>query len=153
MGSRYPLEESLSTLDLLITASKVRYLGLSNFVGWQLQKAVDLTRQHDWEPIISLPAQYSLLCRTTEWELAEVCRHDGLGLMAWAPLAGGWLTGQIQPGQMPPQAAVESQRPKRNDRNRGPTTTGIARGGYSGNFWRCRGRRVSHRPRSHSIGW
>lgn len=93
-----PLEESLSTLDLLVTAGKVRYLGLSNFLGWQLQKAVDLTRQHGWESIISLQAQYNLLCRTTEWELTEVCRHEGLGLMAWAPLAGGWLTGQIQPG-------------------------------------------------------
>ncbi len=93
-----PLEESLSTLDLLVASGKVRYLGLSNFLGWQLQKAIDLTRQHNWQPIISLQAQYNLLCRTTEWELTEVCAQEGLGLMAWAPLAGGWLTGQIQPG-------------------------------------------------------
>lgn len=121
-----PLQESLSTLDRLVSVGKVRYLGLSNFLGWQLQKAIDLACHHGWEPIVSLQAQYNLLCRTTEWELTAVCEREGLALMAWAPLGGGWLAGQIRPGAHgPPEgsriADAEKERPEswsRNDRNR-----------------------------------
>ena len=90
------LEETLSTLDGLVRAGKVRYLGASNFTAWQLQKAVDLSRQQGWEPFVSLQALYNLLDRELEWELVPVCQNEGLGIMTWSPLRGGWLTGKYR---------------------------------------------------------
>lgn len=96
--SKTPLEETLSTLDMLVKSGKVRYIGASNFSGWQLQKAVDLSRQMGWEPFRSFQPQYNLLCRSTEWELVDVCLNEGLGLVAWSPLRGGWLSGKFRRG-------------------------------------------------------
>jgi len=93
-----PLQETLSTLDGLVQSGKVRYLGASNFSGWQLQKAVDLSRHMGWEPFVCLQAQYNLLCRTTEWELVPVCQSEGLGLLCYSPLQSGWLSGRYRRG-------------------------------------------------------
>ena len=93
--SKTPLEETLSTLDMLVRSGKVRYIGASNFNGWQLQKALEISRQMGWEPFRSLQPQYNLLCRSTEWELIDVCLNEGLGLVAWSPLRGGWLSGKF----------------------------------------------------------
>lgn len=99
-----PLEESLSTLDSLVKAGKVRYLGVSNFTGWQLQKALDLSKMHGWEAFTCLQPLYNLLDRSTEWELAEICQHEGLGMIPWSPLRGGWLTGKYHRGmENPPE--------------------------------------------------
>lgn len=102
--SRTPLEETLSTLDMLVRSGKVRYLGASNFSGWQLQKAIELSRQMGWEAFVSLQSQYNLLCRSTEWELVDVCRNEGLGMIAWSPLRGGWLSGKFRRGMQGPPA-------------------------------------------------
>ncbi len=75
-----PLGETLSTLDGLVQAGKVRYLGVSNFTGWQLQKAVDMSHR-GWEPFVSLQPLYNLLDRTLEWELIPVCQNEGLGVI------------------------------------------------------------------------
>lgn len=91
---RTPLEESLSTLNDLVREGLVRYIGASNFKGWQLQKAIDLSRRNGWEAFVSLQPQYNLLCRATEWELLDVCINEGLGVMPWSPLRGGWLSGK-----------------------------------------------------------
>jgi aryl-alcohol dehydrogenase-like predicted oxidoreductase len=93
-----PLEETLSTLDSLVKSGKVRYIGVSNFNGWQLQKALDLSRNMGWEPFSCLQPQYNLLCRSTEWELIPVCQNEGLGVIPWSPLKGGWLSGKYQRG-------------------------------------------------------
>ncbi|XP_065840538.1 1-deoxyxylulose-5-phosphate synthase YajO-like [Oscarella lobularis] len=90
-----PLEETLSTLTDLVRCGKVRYLGLSNVTGWQLQKIIDLTKTKPYEPFVSLQVQYSLMCRQTEWELQDVCKREGLGILPWSPLKGGWLTGKM----------------------------------------------------------
>jgi aryl-alcohol dehydrogenase-like predicted oxidoreductase len=92
--SATPLEETLSTLHSLVQAGKVRYVGASNFTAWQLQKAVDLSRAHGWEPFICLQPLYNLLDRDFEWELAPVCLNEGIGVIPWSPLRGGWLTGK-----------------------------------------------------------
>jgi len=92
---RTPLEETLSTLDMLVRSGKVRYIGVSNFNGWQLQKALEISRQMGWEPFRCLQPQYNLLCRSTEWELVDVCLNEGLGLIPWSPLRGGWLSGKF----------------------------------------------------------
>lgn len=92
--SATPLEETLSTLNQLVLSGKVRYIGASNFTGWQLQKAVDLSRQHGWQAFISLQPLYNLLDRELEWELLPLCQNEGLATMIWSPLRGGWLSGK-----------------------------------------------------------
>ena len=99
-----PLEETLSTLHTLVTSSKVRYLGVSNYSGWQLQKAIDLSRYHGWEVFVCLQALYNLLDRDLEKELLPVCQNEGLGIMCWSPLRGGWLTGKVRRGMTAPPA-------------------------------------------------
>jgi aryl-alcohol dehydrogenase-like predicted oxidoreductase len=89
-----PLEETLITLDGLVQSGKVRYVGASNFTGWQLQKAIDLSYQLGLEPFSCMQPQYNLLCRSTEWEVLPVCINEGLGVIPWSPLKGGWLTGK-----------------------------------------------------------
>ncbi|MFC0470023.1 aldo/keto reductase [Halalkalibacter kiskunsagensis] len=90
-----PLEETLSTLNDLVREGLVRYIGASNFKGWQLQKAIDVSKQHGWESFVSLQPQYNLLSRATEWELIDVCVNEELGVMPWSPLRGGWLSGKF----------------------------------------------------------
>jgi aryl-alcohol dehydrogenase-like predicted oxidoreductase len=99
-----PLTETLSTLDSLVRAGKVRYIGVSNFSGWQIQKAVDLCRQHGWAPLASLQPLYTLLDREAEWELVPVCRNEGIGMVTWSPLRSGWLSGAYRRGMTAPPA-------------------------------------------------
>jgi aryl-alcohol dehydrogenase-like predicted oxidoreductase len=89
-----PFEETLSTLDSLVTSGTVRFIGASNYTGWQLQKSIDLSWHHGWEPFVSLQPLYNLLDRGAELELLPVCRNEGVGVIAWSPLAGGWLSGK-----------------------------------------------------------
>lgn len=91
---RTPLEESLSTFDQLVKDGKVRYIGVSNFTGWQLMKAISICRENKWEKIVSLQAYYSLLGRDLELELVPVCLDQGVGILTWSPLHGGILTGK-----------------------------------------------------------
>jgi aryl-alcohol dehydrogenase-like predicted oxidoreductase len=97
-----PLEESLSTLNDLVRRGVVRYLGVSNFTGWQLQRAIDLSREKGWEGFVCLQPQYNLLCRSTEWELIPVSIREGLGVIPWSPLRGGWLSGKFRRGMSAP---------------------------------------------------
>jgi aryl-alcohol dehydrogenase-like predicted oxidoreductase len=89
-----PFEETLSTFDSLVTSGKVRFIGASNYTGWQLQKSIDLSRHHGWEPFVSLQPLYNLLDRGVELELLPLCRNEGVGVIAWSPIAGGWLSGK-----------------------------------------------------------
>ncbi|XP_066272690.1 1-deoxyxylulose-5-phosphate synthase YajO-like [Branchiostoma lanceolatum] len=91
-----PLEETLSALNDLVRAGKVRYLGASNVTGWQLQKIVELSKSMGLHKWISLQAEYSLLCRGIELELTDVCRKEGIGIIPWSPLKGGLLTGKFK---------------------------------------------------------
>ena len=97
-----PLEETLSTLSNLVDIGKVRYLGVSNFSGWQLQKAIDVSRHRGWEPFSCLQPLYNLLDRDIELELLPVCENEGLGVIPWSPLRGGWLTGKYHRGMDSP---------------------------------------------------
>lgn len=104
-----PLEETLSTLDGLVQAGKVRYIGASNLSGWQLQKAIDLSRTHGWEVFCCLQPLYNLLDRSTEWELIPVCRNEGLGIIPWSPLRGGWLSGKYHRGMAAPPQGTRAE--------------------------------------------
>jgi aryl-alcohol dehydrogenase-like predicted oxidoreductase len=97
-----PLEETLSTLDDLVRSGKVLYLGISNFSGWQLQKAVDICHAMHWKPISCLQPLYNLLDREAEWELIPACINEGLGIIPWSPLRGGWLSGKFTKGMAAP---------------------------------------------------
>jgi len=97
-----PLEETLSTLNDLLRHGAVRYLGVSNFNGWQLQRALDLSREKGWEGFVCLQPQYNLLCRSTEWELIPISIREGLGVIPWSPLRGGWLSGKFRRGMSAP---------------------------------------------------
>jgi len=89
-----PLQESLSFLEDAVRAGKILYGGLSNFTGWQLQKACDLIDRRGWSPLVTLQPQYNLLVREIEWEIIPAAQENGLGLLPWSPLGGGWLTGK-----------------------------------------------------------
>lgn len=97
-----PLEETLSTLDDLVRMGKVRYIGASNYNASQLTRSIMLSEMNGWERFDCLQPEYSLLVRSTEWELLPLCRAEGIGVLPWSPLAGGWLTGKYQRGQPPP---------------------------------------------------
>jgi len=100
-----PLDETLRTVDDLVRAGKVRYLGLSNFAPSQLEKAILLSRELGGAPVAALQLEYSLLVRSPEWELLPQCREEGVGTLAWSPLAGGWLSGKYRKGQpLPPDS-------------------------------------------------
>lgn len=101
-----PLTETLSTLDDLVRAGKVRYLGASNHAGWQLQKTIMVARQHNWQPYVSLQPLYNMLDRDVELELIPVCHHEGVGVLPWSPLRSGWFTGKYRRGMTAPPAGT-----------------------------------------------
>jgi aryl-alcohol dehydrogenase-like predicted oxidoreductase len=100
-----PLEETLRALDDVVRAGKVRYLGASNYTASQLARAIMLSDRYGWVRFDCLQPEYSLLVRSTEWELLPLCRSEGIGVIAWSPLAGGWLTGKYRRGQPPPSGS------------------------------------------------
>jgi aryl-alcohol dehydrogenase-like predicted oxidoreductase len=96
-----PLEETLRFFDDAVRAGKIRYAGVSNFLGWQLQKAAMLTGALGLTPIVTLQPQYNLLVREIEFELTDVCVNEDIGILPWSPLAGGWLTGKYSRDDVP----------------------------------------------------
>lgn len=100
--SSTPLDETLSALDDLVRAGKVRYLGASNYTPSQLMYAIMLSEMKGWARFDCLQPEYSLLVRSTEWELLPLCQEQGIGVIPWSPLAGGWLTGKYRRNEAPP---------------------------------------------------
>ncbi len=98
-----PLEETLSALTNLVREGKVRYIGVSNFTGWQLMKSLYVSELKDFERFVSLQPQYSLVERNIEREVLPVCREEGLGVIPWGPLGGGFLSGKYRRGEEPPE--------------------------------------------------
>lgn len=97
-----PVEETLRTLDDLITAGKIRYIGCSNFSGWHTMKSLAASERHGWSRYVSYQGYYSLLHREYEWELMPLALDQGLGTMVWSPLGWGRLTGKIRRGHIEP---------------------------------------------------
>lgn len=109
-----PLEETLQTLDSLVQSGKVRYIGASNVTAWQLQKAIDISRFNGWEPFSCLQPLYNLLDRELEWDLVPVCLNEGVGIIPWSPLRGGWLSGKYHRGmETPPEGTRVEEAGKR----------------------------------------
>lgn len=108
-----PLEETLRFFDDAVRAGKIRYAGVSNFLGWQLQKAALLTDFLRLTPIVTLQPQYNLLVRDIEFELVDVCRNENIGILPWSPLGGGWLTGKYSRDTLPTGATRLGEDPER----------------------------------------
>jgi len=98
-----PIQETLAALDDLVHQGKVRYLGCSNFSGWQLADADWTAAAFGYAAFVSAQNQYSLLDRRAEREVIPACEHFGLGLLPYFPLASGLLTGKYRRGQPPPE--------------------------------------------------
>jgi len=96
-----PLDESLRAFDDLVRSGKVRYIGVSNFKAWQLMKALALSDANSWERFVAAQYQYSLVVRDIEREFSDLCQSEGLGLIPWGPLGGGFLSGKYHRGDRP----------------------------------------------------
>ncbi len=108
-----PPEETLRFLDDAVRAGDIAYVGLSNYTGWQLQQIVDLADHRSLVRPITLQPQYNLLAREIEWEIVPACLANGLGLLPWSPLGGGWLTGKYTRDTRPSGATRLGENPER----------------------------------------
>ena len=97
-----PLEETMRSLDDLVRQGKVRYLGCSNFAGWQLVDAQWVARSEDRDGFVSAQNLYNLLDRNIERDLVPACNAHGVGILPYFPLASGFLTGKYRRGQAAP---------------------------------------------------
>jgi aryl-alcohol dehydrogenase-like predicted oxidoreductase len=100
-----PLEETLRALDDLVRQGKVRYIGCSNFAGWQLMKALAISDKYCLERFVILEALYSLLARDLEYELLPLCLDQGVGILTYRPIGGGLLSGKYRRGNPRPKGA------------------------------------------------
>ena len=100
-----PVEQVLSTLDDLVRAGKVRYIGASNFSGWQLMKSLHAADRFGYSRFVANQAYYSLVGRDYEWELMPLGLDQGIGAIVWSPLGWGRLTGRIRRGRPLPEGS------------------------------------------------
>src|ERR1039457_7012992 len=100
-----PIEETLSTLDDLVRAGKIRYLGCSNFSGWHLMKSLAIAEKYEYARYVAHQVYYSLVGREYEWELMPLGLDQKVGAVVWSPLGWGRLTGKIRRGQPLPETS------------------------------------------------
>jgi aryl-alcohol dehydrogenase-like predicted oxidoreductase len=99
------VEEVLGTLDDLVRAGKIRYIGCSNFSGWHLMKSLAVSDRYGWARYVAHQAYYSLVGRDYEWELMPLAKDQGVGAVVWSPLGWGRLTGKIRRGAPLPETS------------------------------------------------
>jgi aryl-alcohol dehydrogenase-like predicted oxidoreductase len=97
-----PLEETMAALDALVQSGKVRYVGVSNYAGWQLMKALAIADSYGYERFVTQQIYYSLQARDAEYELVPIAVDQGIGILVWSPLAGGLMSGKYRRGVDPP---------------------------------------------------
>jgi aryl-alcohol dehydrogenase-like predicted oxidoreductase len=100
-----PVEETLATLGDLVSAGKIRYVGVSNFSGWHLMKSLAVAKQYGYPRYVVNQTYYSLIGRDYEWELMPLGLDQGVGAAVWSPLGWGRLTGKIRRGQPAPEVS------------------------------------------------
>jgi len=100
-----PIEETIRALDDLVRSGKVRYIGSSNFNSWQMMKSLWASDKMGIARFDCLQPQYSLICRDIEREILPLCRLEGVGVIPWSPLGGGFLTGKYRRESKPPEDA------------------------------------------------
>ncbi len=107
--AKTPVEETMKTLEDLVKAGKIRYIGCSNHSGWQAMKCLAVAERYGWERFIAHQAHYSLLAREYEWELMPLALAEGMGTVVWSPLAQGRLTGKIYRNHPAPEGSRVGQ--------------------------------------------
>jgi len=100
-----PVEETLSTLDQLVRAGKIRHWGVTNHYAWQMAYMIGVSNRHSWEPMISFQTCYNIIDRPFELETSAFCEKFNLGTMIYSPLGGGFLAGKYQRGVAPPEGS------------------------------------------------
>jgi aryl-alcohol dehydrogenase-like predicted oxidoreductase len=100
-----PIEETLSTVDYLVRAGKLRYVGVSNFPGWQLMKSLAVADKYGWQRYVAHQVYYSLIGRDYEWDLMPLGIDQGVGALVWSPLGWGRLTGRLRRGRPLPETS------------------------------------------------
>ncbi len=103
--AKTPMEEALGTLNDLVHAGKIRYIGCSNFSGWHLMKSLAISERYGWTRYIAHQAYYSLIGRDYEWELMPLGVSEGVSAVVWSPLGWGRLTGKIRRGAPLPETS------------------------------------------------
>ena len=103
--SRHAIDETMVAFDDLTRQGKVRYIGVSNFTGWQLMRSLEVSDAHGFERFVCLQPQYSLAERNIEREVLPVCVEEGLGVIPWSPLGGGFLSGKYRREEEPPEGS------------------------------------------------
>jgi aryl-alcohol dehydrogenase-like predicted oxidoreductase len=98
------IEEALRAFDDLVTAGKVRYIGVSNFKAWQVMKALATSEANGWARFVAGQYQYSLVTRDIEYEYIDLFESEGIGMTPWGPLGGGFLSGKYKRGERPAEA-------------------------------------------------
>jgi aryl-alcohol dehydrogenase-like predicted oxidoreductase len=99
------IQETLETLSDLVHAGKVRYIGCSNFTGWHIMLSGCVSEARRLEHFVSLQPQYSLVERSIEYEVVPACVQQGVGIIPWGPLGGGFLSGKYRRGERPPEGS------------------------------------------------
>ncbi len=97
-----PMEETLSTLDLLVKQGKIRYIGVSNHYAWQMAAMLGVSALHNWEPLVSIQCRYNVLDRPVEIETVPFCRAFNIAMMTYSPMDWGALSGKYRRGEIPP---------------------------------------------------
>jgi len=115
-----PLEETLRFLDDAVSAGKIAYYGFSNYLGWQLTKAVQIAKFMGYAAPVTLQPHYNLIVRDIEFEVVPACQDAGVGLLPWSPLGGGWLTGKYKRDTAPTGATRLGENPNRGQESYGP---------------------------------
>ena len=115
-----PLEETLRFLDDAVSAGKIAYYGFSNYLGWQLAKAVQIAKFMGYAAPVTLQPHYNLIVRDIEFEVVPACQDAGMGLLPWSPLGGGWLTGKYKRDTAPTGATRLGENPIRGQDSYGP---------------------------------
>lgn len=103
--AKTPPDEVMATLDTLVRAGKIRYIGVSNFSGWHIMKSLAVAEKYGYPRFVANQTYYSLVGRDYEWELMPLALDQGLGAVVWSPLGWGRLTGKIRRGQPRPETS------------------------------------------------
>jgi aryl-alcohol dehydrogenase-like predicted oxidoreductase len=112
MDPSTPLKETLTTLNDLVRAGKVRYIGCSNFAAWYLEKALGISEAQGLEDIVTVQPRYNVVDREVEYELLPLCLEEGIGVVPYSPLAGGLLTGKYKPNKPVPEGSRGESSPE-----------------------------------------
>jgi len=120
-----PLKETLTALDDLVRTGKIHYVGCSTAPVWWVEKALRISEVHDLDPFASVQPRYNIIDREIERELLPLCLDEGIGVIPYSPLSGGFLTGKYQPDKPYPEGSRGQLRPERIKRNLTPHNLAI----------------------------